>query len=276
MARAKHPKKEVETALRDAESAGWTVTPTQSGHRWGVMRCGMEGPSGCQISIWSTPATPETTPSNCAVSSPAVCTRGTSAWEKADMSTFHFTLIVEGPDLQDGPCIDALFEAGCDDAAIGRSDGIQFADFDREAMTLDRAILSAVDDMEKLEGVEVVRIADAGLASLADIAAGWVAPERAFDCWQAVPAAPADFRNRSPTRVVAIGCGAGPMWSAGAWNSSARHCRSHRMKSWLPSVPRWSFGTSGVHWRRQTRSLCGSWSAWTSCGRLRNRRRRAP
>ena len=87
------------------------------------------------------------------------------------MSTFHFTLIVEGPDLQDEACIDALFEAGCDDAAIGRSDGVQFVDFDREAGTLERAILSAVDDLETLQEVEVVRIADAGLASLADIAA---------------------------------------------------------------------------------------------------------
>ena len=86
------------------------------------------------------------------------------------MSTFHFTLIVDGPDLQDESRIGALFEAGCDDAAIGRSDGVQFADFDREAGTLDRAILSAVGDLEKLDGVEVVRIADAGLASLADIA----------------------------------------------------------------------------------------------------------
>ena len=87
------------------------------------------------------------------------------------MSSFHFTLIVEGPDLQEESFIDALFEAGCDDAAIGRSDGVQFVDFDRESGTLDRAILSAVDDLEKLQGVEVVRIADAGLASLADIAA---------------------------------------------------------------------------------------------------------
>ena len=87
------------------------------------------------------------------------------------MSMFHFTLIVEGPDLQDEARIDALFEAGCDDAAIGRSDGIQFVDFDREAGSIGHAILSAVDDLESLEGVEVVRIADAGLASLADIAA---------------------------------------------------------------------------------------------------------
>lgn len=86
------------------------------------------------------------------------------------MSTFQFTLIVEGPDLQEESRVDALFEAGCDDAAVGRSDGVQYVDFDREASTLDSAVLSAVDDLETLDGVEVVRIADAGLASLADIA----------------------------------------------------------------------------------------------------------
>ncbi len=86
------------------------------------------------------------------------------------MPTFHFTLIVDGPDLQDRSLIDALFEAGCDDAAIGCSDGVQYVDFDREAEDFNDAILSAVDDLEKLDGVQVVRIADAGLASLADIA----------------------------------------------------------------------------------------------------------
>ena len=87
------------------------------------------------------------------------------------MATFHFTLIVDGPDLQDQSMIDRLFEAGCDDATVGSSDGVQYVDFDREAEALEDAILSAVDDLEKLEGVEVIRIADAGLASLADIAA---------------------------------------------------------------------------------------------------------
>ena len=86
------------------------------------------------------------------------------------MTIHHFTLIVDAPDLQDDTLIDAVFEAGCDDAAIGRVDGIQYVDFDREAVSLDRAILSAVADLERIEGVEVVRIADAGLVSMADIA----------------------------------------------------------------------------------------------------------
>ena len=86
------------------------------------------------------------------------------------MSIHHFTLIVDGPDLQDDMLIDAVFEAGCGDAAIGRIDGIQYVDFDREASSLDEAILSAVADLERIDGVDVVRIADAGLVSMADIA----------------------------------------------------------------------------------------------------------
>ena len=73
------------------------------------------------------------------------------------------TLIVDGPDLQDDTIIDRLFEAGCDDAAIGRSDGIQYVDFDREATSLGEAILSAVRDVEHVDGVSVVRLAGAGV-----------------------------------------------------------------------------------------------------------------
>lgn len=87
------------------------------------------------------------------------------------MATHSFTLIVEGPDLQSDEVIDALFDAGCDDALVGRADGIQYLDFDREADSLEDAVLSAVAGIEQVDGVEVVRIADAGLVSMADIAA---------------------------------------------------------------------------------------------------------
>ena len=98
------------------------------------------------------------------------------------MPVHNFTLIVDGPDLQDASLIDAVFEAGCDDAAIGRIDGIQYVDFDREAVTLDQAILSAVADLERIGGVHVVRIADAGLVSMADISSRIDAPEKACGC----------------------------------------------------------------------------------------------
>ena len=86
------------------------------------------------------------------------------------METYQFTLIIEGADLQTDDMIDALYDAGCSDALIGRADGVQYVDVDREASSLEEAILSAVADVEHLEGVEVVRLADAGLVSMADIA----------------------------------------------------------------------------------------------------------
>ena len=87
------------------------------------------------------------------------------------MPIHHFTLIVDGPDIQDETLIDALFEAGCDDGLVGRAEGIQYIEFDREATDLDAAVLSAVADVEQVAGVRVARIADAGLVSMADIAA---------------------------------------------------------------------------------------------------------
>ena len=87
------------------------------------------------------------------------------------MPLHHFTLIVDGPDLQDDACIDRLFEAGCDDGTVGRADGIQYIDFDRDAPSFDEAVLSAVTDVERVAGAEVVRVADAGLVSMTDIAA---------------------------------------------------------------------------------------------------------
>lgn len=87
------------------------------------------------------------------------------------MPTHHFTLIVDGADLQRESVVDSLFEAGCDDALVGSTDGIQFIDFDREAASFDDAVLSAVADVEQVSGIQVVRMAGAGLVSIADIAA---------------------------------------------------------------------------------------------------------
>ena len=86
------------------------------------------------------------------------------------MTTHTFTLIVEGPELQSQRLIDSVFEAGCDDALIGRSDGIQYADFDRDADTFEDAILGVIAEPRSIEGVRVARLADAGLVSMANIA----------------------------------------------------------------------------------------------------------
>ena len=61
-------------------------------------------------------------------------------------------------DLQSDTAIDALFDAGCDDALVGRTDGIQYLDFDRDGPNPETAILSAIADVERFPGVEVIRL----------------------------------------------------------------------------------------------------------------------
>lgn len=86
------------------------------------------------------------------------------------MISYEFTLIVDGADLQDPVNAEALFEAGCDDATIGRIGAIQYLDFDREADSLVDAITSAAEAIENLSGVRVVHVEPDDLVSMAEIA----------------------------------------------------------------------------------------------------------
>ena len=87
------------------------------------------------------------------------------------MPIHHFTLIVDGADLQDESVGNSLFESGCDDALVGSTDGVQFIDFDRDAASLKAAVQSAVADAERVEGIRVLRVANAGPTATEDIAA---------------------------------------------------------------------------------------------------------
>jgi hypothetical protein len=58
--RAGHAKKEIEEALRYAESSGWRIEVRQGGHCWGRMYCPFNDEqcrcgNFCVVSIWSTP-----------------------------------------------------------------------------------------------------------------------------------------------------------------------------------------------------------------------------
>ena len=74
------------------------------------------------------------------------------------MATHQFTIVVDGVDLQSDAGANALFVAGCDDATAGRVSGVQYVDFDRDAVTLDDAIRSALNDLRRVDGVKVVRV----------------------------------------------------------------------------------------------------------------------
>lgn len=78
------------------------------------------------------------------------------------MPNQQFTLIVEGADLRSRAVVDALFDAGCDDATIGSIDDTHHIDFAREAASWGEAVLSAVQDVRKVEGLRVTRVVDVG------------------------------------------------------------------------------------------------------------------
>jgi predicted DNA-binding transcriptional regulator AlpA len=83
------------------------------------------------------------------------------------MFEYSFTLVIEG-DVD--PRIDELFEAGCDDATFGSVDGVNYADFDREAETFGRAIRSALADVESVPGLVVRRVEPDDLVTASEIA----------------------------------------------------------------------------------------------------------
>lgn len=87
------------------------------------------------------------------------------------MTVHRFMLIVEGPDLQDEVHVDALFEAGCNDATVGRVGATQYLDFDRKAETLANAVFEATEAIEAaVPGVRVVHLEPDDLVTMSDIA----------------------------------------------------------------------------------------------------------
>ncbi len=86
------------------------------------------------------------------------------------MTVHQFTLIVEGPDLQDAAHVDALFAAGCDDATVGRIGTTQYLDFDRRAETLSVAVSEATEAVETaVPGARVVHVEPDDLVTMSEI-----------------------------------------------------------------------------------------------------------
>jgi hypothetical protein len=83
-----------------------------------------------------------------------------------------FAVVIEGVDLTspDSPDADALYEAGCDDALLTSSAGVQRAVFDREAPTFAAAVASAITAIEScIPGARVVAVERFGPAEPAPL-----------------------------------------------------------------------------------------------------------
>jgi hypothetical protein len=89
----------------------------------------------------------------------------------AERRIHSFTLFVEGLNVSSDAHIDALHEAGCDDATFGARDGAAYALFDREADSFSDALRGAIHDVTAaLPQARIVRIEPDDLVSMATIA----------------------------------------------------------------------------------------------------------
>jgi hypothetical protein len=94
------------------------------------------------------------------------------AGRETEMETYDFTLILDlnGREMTNEMC-DAFYEAGLDDATIGVSGGVPFADLSREAGDVLEAVASAIKDVEDAGvGATVVRVEPDDLVTITDIA----------------------------------------------------------------------------------------------------------
>ncbi len=87
------------------------------------------------------------------------------------MSTEHtFELVIAGLDRDDLDTVDQLYEAGLDDALVGWVHGVAVATVDREAPDILDAVLTAIRQVESVNGLRVTRVEDDQLVTLAEIA----------------------------------------------------------------------------------------------------------
>jgi hypothetical protein len=86
------------------------------------------------------------------------------------MNKYEFSIIASGLDPTSEDFEQRFYDAGCDDATISFQKGHIIVDFAREADSISKAIVSAVQNVEAA-GATVDRVEPDPLVSLADIAA---------------------------------------------------------------------------------------------------------
>lgn len=91
------------------------------------------------------------------------------------MGTYEFQLYFSLPDANEDPAayVDALYEAGCDDALVGAGQhGSVGLDFAREAESAEDAITSAIGDVDRaIPGARLIEAAPdlVGIAEVAEV-----------------------------------------------------------------------------------------------------------
>ncbi len=87
------------------------------------------------------------------------------------LNSYEFTLVLEGVNDKTEGLEDRLFEAGCDDTLINFRNGTVYLDFNREASSLEDAVIAAIKDIESIKlGIRVISILPDDLVNEMDIA----------------------------------------------------------------------------------------------------------
>lgn len=91
--------------------------------------------------------------------------------QSSNSREFDFALVIDGITELSEPVMNALFEAGCDDATFSVQYGRVYAEFSREAASLKDAILSAINDIRKANvGADVMRVDECDLVTQSEMA----------------------------------------------------------------------------------------------------------
>ena len=90
---------------------------------------------------------------------------------KTRQNSYSFTLILTNVDQQTAGLEDSLYESGCDDALINFRNNTVYLDFDREADSLEDAVMSAIQAVESSSvGAKVAGVTPEDLVTESDIA----------------------------------------------------------------------------------------------------------
>ncbi len=160
MARPRHPNKDIEAVIQEAEALGWRVLVGGS-HAWGFLYV-LWGAVPRRVPVARlVDATRPVRPCERLASGhrPLRALGGGPTMSQVASRVFDFTLILDTPGEFTVEMADRLYEAGCDDATFGTINGTHFGRFHREAGCLGDAIGSAVKDVEraglKVAGIDV-------------------------------------------------------------------------------------------------------------------------
>lgn len=103
---------------------------------------------------------------------------------KTTSNFYEFTLILKGASEHTENLEDKLYKAGCDDALINFRNGMVYLDFEREAHSLEQAVLSSIKNVESASfGAIVIGVAPEDWVSESEVAKRLGVKRQAVSLW---------------------------------------------------------------------------------------------